>query len=200
METKLQVPNYQEKKKFLIRNLIKGLITFGIIILVFIVGSNFIDGAQLAWLQPIFGRVTLIISIFIASEMLSGILPPEVFIIWAMQDGTFWHFLIKVFFLAMISYLSGFLSYTIGRSLRNNSKFRAFKYKYLRKYDQLFREYGGFLIIVATLSPVPYGAVALMGGAGAYNRHKYLKYSLWRFVRFFIYAIILWQIDDLRYV
>lgn len=200
MNSKLKAPTYQEKKKYLIKNLLKGLMTFVFLILLFILGRNFIDGEQFAWLQPIFGQVTLVISIFIVSEMLSGILPPEVFIIWAMQDGTFLHFLFKVFFLSLISYMSGFLSYTIGRTLRNNSKFRAFKYKFFRKYDQLFREYGGFLIIVATLSPVPFGAVALMGGAGAYNRHRYLKYSLWRFVRFFVYAIVLWQIEDLRYV
>ncbi|HSJ66352.1 MAG TPA: hypothetical protein VK921_01700 [Anditalea sp.] len=199
METQLKAASYQEKKKYLIKGLVKGFLMFGIIILAFMLGNRFLDPESFEWLKPFFGKVTLIISIFIASEMLSGILPPELFIIWALQDGTFSHFMFKVFFLAMISYVSGFLSYTIGRTLRNNSTFRAIKFKFFKKYDQLFREYGGFLIIVATLSPLPFGAVALMGGAAAYNRHRYLKYSLWRFVRFFVYAIILWQLD-LRYV
>jgi len=199
METQLKTASYQDKKKYLIKGLVQGFLMFGVIILAFMLGKRFLDPASFVWLQPFFGKVTLIISIFIASEMLSGILPPELFIIWALQDGTFLHFMFKVFFLALISYVSGFLSYTIGRTLRNKSKFRAFKFKFFKKYDQLFREYGGFLIIVATLSPLPFGAVALMGGAAAYNRHRYLMHSLWRFVRFFVYAIILWQLD-LRYV
>jgi len=199
METQLKKASYQDKKKYLIKGLVQGFLMFGVIILAFMLGKRFLDPASFVWLQPFFGKVTLIISIFIASEMLSGILPPELFIIWALQDGTFLHFMFKVFFLALISYVSGFLSYTIGRTLRNRSKFRAFKFKFFKKYDQLFREYGGFLIIVATLSPLPFGAVALMGGAAAYNRHRYLMHSAWRFVRFFVYAIILWQLD-LRYV
>ncbi|MBS9523368.1 hypothetical protein KI659_04980 [Litoribacter alkaliphilus] len=200
MEQELRVHSQKEKRAYLIKNIIKGLAMFALLIGTFIIAGKTIDAERFAWLQPFFGRVTLIISIFIASEGLSGLLPPEIFIIWALQDGTFLHFMFKVLFLSLISYAAGFLLYTVGRNLRNNQKFRAIKLKFFSKYDKLFREYGGFLIIVAALSPLPFGIICLMGGASAYNRKKYLRYSLWRVARFIIYGVILWQIDELRYV
>jgi membrane protein YqaA with SNARE-associated domain len=200
MKDKLQVHSPEEKRAFLIRNLIKGFALLAVLIGLFIIGGKTLDPARFAWIQPIFSRVTLVISIFILSESLSGLLPPEIFIIWAMQDGTFLHFMFKVLFLGLISYSAGFLLYTFGRSLRNNQKFRAIKLKFFSKYDKLFREYGGFLIIVAAISPLPFGIIALMGGASTFHRERYLRYSLWRIARFLIYAVILWQIDGLRYV
>lgn len=60
---------------------------------------------------------------------------------------------------------------------------------------KLFEQYGAFLIIVASVSPLPFSAIALLSGAGGLERSTYLKYSLLRIVRFFVYAYILWQVQ-----
>ena len=59
----------------------------------------------------------------------------------------------------------------------------------------MFDQYGGYLVIVASVTPIPFSAVALLAGAGGLDKTKYLLNSLFRILRYFVYAYILWQIE-----
>ena len=79
--------------------------------------------------------------------------------------------------------------------LKENSKWLNSKNKYLIKYREMFNQYGSYLVIVASVTPIPFSAVALLAGAGGLNKTIYLLYSLFRILRYFVYAYILWKIE-----
>ena len=63
---------------------------------------------------------------------------------------------------------------------------------FFREYIKTLRRYGGFLIIVAAMTPLPFSGVALIVGATGYKFPMYLLVSLTRFVRFAAYAYVVW--------
>jgi membrane protein YqaA with SNARE-associated domain len=57
-----------------------------------------------------------------------------------------------------------------------------------------FNKWGGLLIIIAALFPLPWGVTCSVAGLMKYPRKKFLLYALTRIVRFYIYASALYHI------
>jgi len=133
--------------------------------------------------------------VFVGSEILFGIIPPEIFMLWSFETGWIGPYFFSVGILSIISYAAGYLNYNVGRLIKHNSGFLKSRNKFVRKYVNLFTKYGGFLVIVASVSPLPFSAIALLSGAGGLDRSTYIKYSLLRIVRYFAYAYILWLVQ-----
>ena len=53
--------------------------------------------------------------------------------------------------------------------------------------------YGGFLVIVASLTPIPSTGVPMLVGLLKFPLKNYLLFSLFRFVRFAVYGFIIWE-------
>ncbi|MCF6356235.1 MAG: VTT domain-containing protein [Draconibacterium sp.] len=87
----------------------------------------------------------------------------------------------------------GYLNFLIGRYFYKRITFRYFRRKFLKESWPLVKKYGLFLIIVAALTPIPWSAVSLLVGSAGYESKKYLKYALFRFLRFAIYGYIIYQ-------
>jgi membrane protein YqaA with SNARE-associated domain len=183
---------FDKKRRFLIGNILKGFVAFVIfLVLLYLFRVNFSEADRFAWAEPLYDRPHLIMGIFVASEILFGIIPPELFMIWAMQTSYLGSYFFSITILSLISYIAGAGNYFLGRFLKD--KFQSYynKSKLLRKYSNLFAEHGGNLVIVAAISPLPFSLIALLSGAGGLSKRKYFLNSLFRFLRYFVYAYLL---------
>lgn len=186
-----------KKHRFLIGNILKGFVAFGILILLLhLFRFNFSDSERYAWIQPLYDRPNLVLALFFASELLFGIIPPELFMLWIMQTGElgtsyFWSIVI----LSFVSYGIGAFNYFLGRYLKDRTAWLHGKSRFVRKYKALFDKYGSELVIVSAMSPIPFSLISLLSGAGGLGKRKYLLNSLYRLPRYFLYAYMLWRIE-----
>jgi membrane protein YqaA with SNARE-associated domain len=133
----------------------------------------------------------LLMSVFFISESFLGLIPPELFIAWASKSP---HPFFNVFILATISYLGGVVSYIIGGYLFLIPFVKIFIEVKISKHIINMRKWGGFFIVLGALTPVPHSLVSLSSGLIKYNFKKYLLWSLFRYLRFLLYAIVIFKI------
>lgn len=189
-------PILSEKGAFLIRNILKGFLYLAILVLVFfLIQKSFTEQERLEWFGEIYNNPVLVLSVYVGSEVLFGIIPPEVFMLWSLKTGYLGAYFFSIGILSVISYAAGLFNYTIGGLINHKSRIGQRDYKIITKYRDLFLKYGAHLVVVASVSPIPFSAISLLAGAGGLERNKYLLFSLFRIVRFFVYAYIIWKIE-----
>ena len=133
----------------------------------------------------------LLLSVFFISESFLGLLPPELFLAWASKSS---HPYLNVFILATLSYLGGIVSYIIGGYLYLIPFIKSFIELKISKHIINMRKWGGFFIVLGALTPVPHSLVSLSSGLIKYNFKKYLLWSLFRYLRFLLYALVIFKI------
>lgn len=132
-----------------------------------------------------------IFSFFLASETILGIIPPEVFIAWASRSANPWLFL---FALATISYVGGIISYFIGNRLFLIPRIKNNIENKIEKHIVNLRKWGGFFVLLGAISPIPHSIVSLASGLIKYSFKHYLLWSLFRYARFVIYALVIFKV------
>jgi membrane protein YqaA with SNARE-associated domain len=147
-----------------------------------------IDDAM-AWVTQILSPAGLMI-LFFFSEVSFGFITPELLIVWA--DETLkpnW----MLALLATLSYTAGIVSYFIGRfwSTRKIVRERILE-RNATTMDQL-RHFGGLLIILAALTPLPYPIVCQLSGMNKYPFKYFVWITLVRFLRFGLYGALLFS-------
>lgn len=147
-----------------------------------------IDDAM-AWVTEILSPAGLI-GVFFFSEVSFGFITPELLIVWA--DETLkpnW----MLALLATLSYTAGIASYFIGRfwSTRKIVRERILE-RNATTMDQL-RRFGGLLIILAALTPLPYPIVCQLSGMNKYPFKYFVWITLVRFLRFGLYGALLFS-------
>ncbi len=133
----------------------------------------------------------IIFSFFLLSETILGIIPPEIFIAWCSKSATPWLFL---FTLATMSYIGGIIAYFIGKQL---FLIPAVKYHIehkIAKHIYNLRKWGGLFVFIGAMLPLPHSIVSLACGLIKYNFRHYLLWALFRYLRFFIYALVIFQL------
>jgi hypothetical protein len=186
-----------KKNKFLISNILKGFLAFSIFVFfLFLLRNNYSEADRLAWVGPIYDKPKWIMAFFVGSEILFGIIPPEIFMLWSLQTSYLGPYFLSIGFLSLISYGAGFLNFMLGRFLKSKIEWLNSRSKFISKYRNLFAEKGGQLVIVAAISPLPFSAISLLSGAGGLSKRVYLVNSLFRFARFFVYAYFLLKIES----
>lgn len=186
-----------EKSRFFISNLLKGFLWFAILIFLFVFLNKYFNLYFAEWLEPIFDTTRIIFAVYILSEILFGILPPELFMIWALRTGVLSDYILLVLAFAILSYMAGFIGFLFGNFLTTSILFRYVRKRYLGKYQILLQKYGVFLILVAALTPLPWSAISMLVGSIHYPIKKYLYWALTRFIRFAVYATIIWNANIL---
>jgi membrane protein YqaA with SNARE-associated domain len=139
-----------------------------------------------------FSKTGILITFFI-SETLLGLIPPEIFIAWSGKTESP---IINLSILATLSYLGGLVSYFIGKT--------ALKIKSLKEYLEVkmaanlknTRKWGGFLILVGALLPLPFSIACLAAGMIKYPFRNVVFFGLFRFARFAAYAWAIFQVVD----
>lgn len=180
--------------RFLLKNGIRGLAWFAAIIVGYILFKEIVISKDPdLWLQRFYARPEIVYLIYIASEFFFGLIPPELFMIWAINKADINHYILNVAFLAIVSYALGYVTFLIGQFIRKRVTFRYMRMKLLKQQWPLLRKYGLFLIIVAALTPLPWSAVSLLVGSAGYPSKRYLRYALFRILRFIVYGYIIFQ-------
>ena len=133
-----------------------------------------------------------IISVFLASESIGlGLVPPELFIAWAGKSAMP---IVFLSFLALASYLGGIISYFAGKAItRIPAVHRTLETK-LVKHIKNTQKWGGFLIVVGALLPIPFAVTSVAAGIINYKFKYYLLFGLLRFIRFYGYALVIFSI------
>ena len=147
------------------------------------------------WFGAIYNNPYLVMTVFVGSEILFGIIPPEVFMLWSLETGWTGPYFWSVGLMSVISYAAGYFNFTLGLIINHRIHTLKFKSRFIQKYMNLFSQYGAFLVVVASITPLPFSLIALLGGAAGLEKRKYILYSLLRILRFFAYAYVLWLIQ-----
>lgn len=132
-----------------------------------------------------------ILLVFLASESLLGLVPPEIFIAWSHKMP---QPILYLTLLAVLSYVGGIISYFLGRWIFTIPKVYAYLEGSMKKHLKHIRKWGGFLIVVGALLPIPYSMTSMAAGMIQYKFTNYLLFGLLRFVRFYLYAIAIFNL------
>ena len=135
----------------------------------------------------------VIFSVFLISESFLGLLPPEIFIAWASKSS---HSFLNLFLLSTISYIGGIISYFIGSRLFLMPAVKDYIEHKISKHIVNLRKWGGIFVFLGAVSPLPHSIVSMACGLIKYNFKHYLLWSLFRFVRFLVYALVIFQVFD----
>ncbi len=133
----------------------------------------------------------LVYVVFYIAETLLGLLPPEVFILWAQQfDNSFWILAI----LAVDSYFAGLTAYGLGLLLRRIPKVKNFINHKFSIHLERIKKWGGVIIIIAALFPLPWGVISLLSGMLKFPFRNFVIFALARLLRFHIYALAIYNV------
>jgi membrane protein DedA with SNARE-associated domain len=182
------------RMKFLIKNGLKGIAWLAVLLLAyFLFDWLVISKNPDAWVERFYAKPIIVYSIYLGSEFFFGLFPPELFMIWAYNKSDTAHYILNVSFFAAVSYAMGYLTFLIGQFLHKRISFRYVRRKFLTQQAPLLKKYGLFMIIVAAMTPLPWSAVCLLVGSSGFSSGKFLKYALFRVLRFVIYGFIVFQ-------
>ena len=136
----------------------------------------------------------LMFLIFLVSEVFVGIIPPELFMIWTKDDpATLYEWVIIV--MTSLSLIAGWINFYFGHIISEMAYFKRFFGKKLEKYKMRYDQYGGGIIVVAALTPLPFALISLIAGSLSYPNKKYFIYSSFRILRFVAYGLIIWNLE-----
>jgi len=183
----------QDKLRYLFRNLFRGLLWLLVIVIAFVLVNHTTDFQSSELLQKLGDRPYLVYFIYIISEMIIGIIPPEMFMVWSLELASNRIYLMDLTLLAMLSYTAGVITYYFGRYFNQTVIYRYVRKRYLRKFEPRVHEFGGFLLFVAALTPVPYSGVCMLMGSVNYSYRKFFLITLFRFLRFALYGYIMYR-------
>ncbi|MDP2888629.1 MAG: VTT domain-containing protein [Bacteroidota bacterium] len=118
-------------------------------------------------------------------------LPPELFIAWSAKSVTPWLFL---FIIAALSYIGGIFAYFIGNQFNRIPIVKRHIELKISAHLVRLRKWGGIFVFVGAMLPVPHSVVSFACGLIKYDIKNYLGWALFRFVRFWVYALVLFQV------
>jgi membrane protein YqaA with SNARE-associated domain len=178
------------------QNLIKGFVYLLVLIGLIILFKSFFRTQYDALEHQVSDNYMLMLVIFLVSEIVVGIIPPELFMIWSIDDPGYAYTII-VIIMALFSILAGWINFRVGKVISTKEFFlNLFQKRFkLKKYQKRYEQYGGGLIIVAALTPLPFALISLLTGTLAYPQRKYLIFASFRIIRFVVYGILIWNLE-----
>ncbi len=177
---------------FFLKNFIKGLVFFAIAILFYKLIFRYLD---LSASENIFSfdlSSSFVFILFFFSELIFGLIPPELFMIWIINAKSLDLYPYFIAALSCLSYFAGFIAFMFGKYLHRTWLYEIMKKYIIGKYEKKINLYGWLVIVVAALTPLPFSATCAVVGAVGFNKIKFLYFALARFVRYAIYAYMIW--------
>ncbi len=171
---------------------IKAALSFLIIGLVlFVLEYFFLDFEVLIQKMVDTFSAPAIMVVFLISETLLGLIPPEIFIAWSAKTS---HPLFLLFLLATMSYAGGVIAYGLGKLLVKVPSVRNYLETKIAVHIVNLRKWGGFFVFVGAMLPVPHSMVSTACGLIGYNFRHYLIWALFRYLRFAIFALVIFRV------
>jgi membrane protein YqaA with SNARE-associated domain len=131
-----------------------------------------------------------IFSIFFASESFLGLIPPDIFIAWTKNSQSP---LLYLSFLALLSYLGGVVAYFTGKSLLLVPLINEYFQGKMIKHIKNMQKWGGFLIAVGALLPLPFAMACLAAGMINFSKKYFFLFASLRVFRFIIYGYAIYS-------
>ena len=198
MSDHLEKKEAAERTRFFLRNLFRGLIWLIVIVGGYFYLKNKYDFSLADLLGPIYDQPATIFTVFLTSEVIFGIIPPELFMIWALRHESLNLYIQNIVALSIISYVAGALGYYIGSHFNTTQLYASLQRNYLGRFEKHLNRFGGFLVIVAAITPLPFSGICMLMGTVQYPVKRFMIISLMRFVRFAVYAYIVWEANILQ--
>ena len=195
----MQEEQEETRSGFLFRNLFKGLLWFAVIIAVFVTMEGYIQANFKEHIDTIRANPGVLYGIYTISEIVFGILPPELFMmIWILDNIDLSGFITNLAILTIISYGAGIIGYYIGKVF-SKTKFYQEKIseKYLKQYEGKLKKYGGYLVFVGAVTPVPFSATCMLAGSVNLDIRHFLLICITRVIRFAGYGAVVWYAPEL---
>lgn len=174
---------------FLWKNSLKITIGFAVLIGAFLIFKEYVPNYN-SKLETLLDSINTwwALSIFFISEIVLGLIPPDLFIIWS-KKFQFPYGMVSI--LAVLSYVGGVIAYFIGKYIGSQPKIEQWILSKFSKHFKLIQKWGGVLIVFAALFPLPFSSICLVAGAVRFPFKTFLLLGLFRFARFFGYALVL---------
>ncbi|TXD47908.1 YqaA family protein [Polaribacter sp. IC073] len=137
-----------------------------------------------------FSRTGILITFFL-SETLLGLVPPEIFIAWSGKTESP---VLNLSLLATLSYAGGLLSYFLGKMTLKIESVKNYLEVKMAANLRNTKKWGGFLILVGALLPLPFSIACLAAGMIKYPFRNVVFFGLFRFLRFAIYAWAIFKV------
>ena len=187
----------ETRSSFLLKNLVRGLLFFAVIITAFILLEEYIQENFKAHITEIRANPEILYGIYTLSEIIFGILPPELFMmIWILDGIDVIGFCINLSILTIISYGAGVLGYYIGKNFSRTPIYGRIRDRYLRQYEGQLKKYGGYLVFVGAVTPVPFSATCMLAGSVNMNFRLFLLICISRVLRFSLYGWMVWNFPN----
>ncbi|MFT4576151.1 MAG: membrane protein YqaA with SNARE-associated domain [Polaribacter sp.] len=189
-----QYYSYTGFYKFIGTSLRKAIIPIALLVVGLLLFNKYIyninDGLQT--MTETFSTVG-VLAVFFTSETLLGLIPPEIFIAWSKKTADP---LLILAILATLSYLGGIISFFIGKAGLRIESIKNFLEVKMEKQLKNTSKWGGFLIVVGALLPIPFSITCLTAGMIKYPLKGVVLFGLFRFLRFAVYAWAIFQMVD----
>ncbi len=194
----MQEPQEETQAGFLLKNLFRGLLFFAVIITAFILMEEYIQDNFKSHIDDIRANPALLYGIYTVSEIVFGILPPELFMmIWILDDISLQGFIINLTILTLISYGAGIVGYWIGKNFSKTKLYQErIREKYLKQYEKQLKKFGGYLVFVGAVTPIPFSATCMMAGSVNMNFRNFLLICISRVLRFALYGWMVWSFPN----
>lgn len=131
-----------------------------------------------------------IFTTFLASESILGLIPPEIFLLWAKNTDTP---LLYLGLLTLLSYLGGVIAYFLGMAIAAIPAVNKYLYGKMTNHIINMQKWGGFLIAVGALLPLPFAIACLAAGMIKYSRKHFFLFALLRFIRMLFYGFLIYS-------
>lgn len=177
---------------FLKSTAIKGTITIAIFVVLFIILDYFFLDTKTMFdaLVNNYSKQSILI-IFYISETVLGLLPPEIFIAWSAKMSYPWLYLTL---LATLSYLGGITAYQLGKLTLKIPLVKDYIENKIASHIKNLRKWGSIFVVVGAMLPLPHSIVSYACGLIKYDFKHYALWALFRFLRFYIYAIVIFSV------
>ncbi|WP_111706708.1 YqaA family protein [Lutibacter citreus] len=187
-----QYYSYTGFYSFLGSSLKKALLPATIIVISLVLFNKYVYSINegLQQITTVFTDLQILI-VFFASESLLGLIPPEIFIAWTKKTS---NPIVNLSILASLSYIGGVVSYFIGKSILTIEVVKNYFETKLSKHLKNTSKWGGFLIAVGALLPIPFSITCMAGGMIKYPLKGVLLFGLLRFARFAIYGVAIFHL------
>ncbi|MFC5283283.1 YqaA family protein [Pedobacter alpinus] len=177
---------------FLRETAIKGAITIAIFLLIFIIVDYFFLDTR-AIFESLVNDYSpkFIFLVFYISETILGLLPPEIFIAWSAKMSNPWLYLTG---LASLSYLGGITAYYLGKLTFKIPVVKNYLENKIAIHLVNLRKWGSIFVVVGAMLPLPHSIVSFACGLIKYDFKHYLLWALFRFLRFYIYGVVIFNV------
>ncbi len=188
----------ETKSGFLFKNLLRGLVWFGVIIFAFIYLEEYLLENFKSEFETLQRNPIGLLAIFFVSEVVFGLVPPEFFMmVWILSKISLSGYVVNLAILSVLSYIAGVIGFYIGKNFSKTKLYRKLFGRYLIQYKKQLKRYGGFLVFVGAVTPLPYSATCMLAGSVDLPTRVFLLIGIARVIRFAVYGWMVWSFPNI---